>query len=102
MDGSAPGVSLADAIERVRSELQKAAAAGAGSSIAFKPDSVELEFDVVFDTSASGDAGVRVWVVSIGAKGEVSRGQTQRLKVTLSPIDRATGGSPVVSDEGDR
>jgi hypothetical protein len=102
VDESTPGVGLADAIERVRSELERAAVAGAGSSIAFKPASVELEFDVVFDASASGDAGVRVWVVSIGAKGEVSRGQTQRLKVTLSPIDRATGGDAVVSDEGDR
>lgn len=102
MNDNAPGVSLAEAIERVRSELERAARAGAGSSIAFKPESVELEFDVVFEATAGADAGVRVWVVSLGAKAEASHSQTQRLKVTLSPVDRATEKTPVISDEGDR
>jgi Trypsin-co-occurring domain 2 len=97
-----PGVRLADAVELVRSELQEARERGASSSLAFVPGPVELEFEVVFDATAGADAGVRVWVVSLGAKGEVSRGQTQRLKVTLSPVDRATGKSPQISDEGSR
>lgn len=96
------GVRLADAVELVRSELEEARKRGASSSLAFVPGSVELEFEIVFDETAGADAGVRVWVVSLGAKGEVSRGQTQRLKVTLSPVDRVTGKAPQISDEGDR
>jgi hypothetical protein len=95
------GVALAQAIELVRSELQKAADAGREASLAFVPQTVELEFEVVFDETAGGDVGVRVWVVSLGAKGEVSRGRTQRIKVTLSPVDRATGKSPLIGDEGE-
>ncbi len=102
MDENAPGVALAEAIERVRSELEKAAASGADSSIAFRPESVELEFDVVFDQTGGGGVGVRVWVVSVDAKAEVSRTQTQRVKIVLTPVDRATGGPPLVSDVGDR
>jgi hypothetical protein len=97
-----PGVRLADAIELVRSELQEARERGGASPLAFASGPVELEFEVVFDTTASADTGIRVWVVSLGAKGEVSRGETQRLKVTLSPVDRATGKVPQISDEGTR
>ena len=97
-----PGVRLADAVELVRSELQEARERGASSSLAFVPGPVELEFEVVFDATAGVDAGIRVWVVSLGAKAEVSRGQTQRLKVTLSPVDRGTGKAPQISDEGSR
>ena len=100
-DGDA-GVRLAEAIELIRSELHEAMEKAASSSLAFIPGTVELEFEVVFDETAGADAGIRVWVVSLGAKGEVSRGRTQRLKVTLSPVDRATGKPPQISDEGDR
>jgi hypothetical protein len=93
---------LAEAVELVRSELEEAREKGASSSLAFVPGIVELEFEVVFDETAGADAGIRVWVVSLGAKGEVSRGRTQRLKVTLSPVERATGKPPQISDEGSR
>ena len=43
--------------------------------------------------------GVRVWVVSAGAKGEVSRATTNRLKVTLTPVDRA-GNDKLIGDVG--
>jgi hypothetical protein len=65
------GVRLADAVELVRSELEEARKRGASSSLAFVPGPVELEFEVVFDETAGADAGVRVWVVSLGAKGAV-------------------------------
>lgn len=102
MNDRVPGVRLADAVDLVRSELAEARERGASSSLAFVPGPVELEFEVVFDETGGADAGVRVWVVSLGAKAEVSRGQTQRVKVTLSPVDRVTGKAPQISDEGDR
>jgi len=102
VNDSVPGVPLAEAVELIRSELEKAREKGASSSLAFIPGTVELEFKVVFDETAAADAGIRVWVVSLGAKGEVFRGRAQRLKVTLSPVERATGKAPRISDEGDR
>lgn len=91
---------MAAAIEVVRSELQRAAEAGAGSSLRFTPGPVELDFEVAFGTVTGGESGVNVWVLSLGAKGDVSRGQTQRLKVTLNPVDASTGEPPRISDTG--
>lgn len=102
MNDDDAGVRLSQAIALVRSELNLAMDEGASSSLAFVPGPVELEFEVVFDETAGGDAGIRVWVVSLGAKGEVSRGRTQRLKVTLQPVDRTTGAPPQISDLGKR
>lgn len=95
-----PGLGLAEAIELVRVELLAAAAAGAASRLAFRPENVELEFDVVFGSSASAERGVGVWVVTLGSNDAVSESRTQRLKVTLVPIDRASGGSVPIADVG--
>jgi hypothetical protein len=57
-------------------------------SIAFRAGPVELEFQVGFEAGVSSDAGVRVWVLSVGAKGEATRSTSHRLKVTLTPVDR--------------
>ena len=35
------------------------------------------------------DAGVRVWVISAGTKGEVTRTAGHRVKITLVPVDSA-------------
>lgn len=96
---SGVGVGLADAIGLIRSELAAAAAAGIKSGLAFRTGPIELEFEVVFDVSGGLDAGVRVWVVSIGGKSDVSRSHTQRLKVTLNPVDRRSGEDALVADE---
>jgi Trypsin-co-occurring domain 2 len=93
-------VGLAEAVDLVRSELEKATKSGARSSLAFEPGPIELEFTVVFDETGGVDAGVRVWVVSVGAKGEISHERTQHMKVTLAPVERATGKRPLISDEG--
>ncbi|GAB7005051.1 hypothetical protein JCM18899A_25240 [Nocardioides sp. AN3] len=83
-----PGIRLADAISQVRRELAQAIEEGRDSPVAFRAGPVELEFEVVVEASAGADAGVRVWVVSLGARGEVKRGDTHRLRVTLTPVDR--------------
>ena len=59
---------LADAIELVRTQLEKAIKQGEESSVAFQAGPVELDFEVVFSATGGGEAGMRVWVVSVGAK----------------------------------
>ena len=92
-------VELAAAIGQVREQLTKAIEEGKGSPVAFRAGPVELEFEVAFTASGGADVGVRVWVVSAGAKGEVSRAATNRLKVTLTPVDRA-GQDKLIGDVG--
>jgi hypothetical protein len=82
------GVRLSAAIAEVRRELAVAIEEGKDSAVAFRAGDIELEFDVAFETTVGADAGVRVWVVSVGAKGEVHRAVTNRLKITLTPVDR--------------
>jgi hypothetical protein len=82
------GVRLSAAIAEVRRELSIAIEEGKDSAVAFRAGPIELEFDVAFDSTVGADATVRVWVVSLGAKGETHRSATNRLKVTLTPVDR--------------
>ena len=81
-------VPLSAAIGEVRRELAKAIEEGRDSPVAFRAGPVELEFTVAFDRTVGGDAGVRVWVISMGTKGEATWSETNRLKVTLTPVDR--------------
>jgi hypothetical protein len=83
-----PQVSLSSAIGEVRRQLAIAIEEGGDSDVAFRAGPVELEFTVGFERTAGADAGVRVWVVSVGAKGEVQQTQTNRLTVTLTPVRR--------------
>ncbi|MEZ0068821.1 hypothetical protein ABIA32_004862 [Streptacidiphilus sp. MAP12-20] len=85
------GIDLADAIEAIRDQLVDAASRGADSAIAFEVGPIELEFTVELRTDARAKGGVRAWVVSADAEAGVSRGRVQRVAVTLSPKQRASG-----------
>jgi hypothetical protein len=100
-DGESVPVELAAAIGKVREQLATAIEEGKDSPVAFRAGPVELEFEVAFTASGGGDVGVRVWVVSFGAKGEVSQAATNRLKVTLTPVDRA-GKDRLIGSVADR
>lgn len=82
------GIPLSAAVAQVRRELVTAIEEGRDSPVAFEAGPVELEFTVAFDRSTGGDAGVRVWVLSLGAKGEQRRAEAHRLTVSLTPVDR--------------
>ncbi|MFC7307232.1 trypco2 family protein [Streptomyces monticola] len=78
---------LAEAIGAVRAELQAAMAAGEGSALQFRTGPGELEFTV--DVQKHGEAGTKVLVLpwSAQAKAGAASGRTQRIKLTLQPID---------------
>lgn len=102
MSESRRGPSLASAIARAREELEQARAEGRGKEVQFQVAEMELEFAVEVSDSAGADAGVRFWVVSLGAKGEVRRGDTNRVRVKLKPITPAGGELAVGSGQGRR
>lgn len=94
-----PGVGLADAIGQVRAELERAVKEGEQSQIAFKPGSIELEFEVGFTKAAGVHGGFQLSVLAFGAKGERSSANTHRIRVALTPVDRA-GQDKLISDTG--
>jgi hypothetical protein len=97
-DGDSKLPSLADTIAAVRRELSAAQAAGQGQSIQFRTGPVELEFEVAVTRTGGGQAGVQLWVLTLGGKGELAHATTQRIKVTLQPVDPETGQDAQVAD----
>jgi hypothetical protein len=82
----------------VRRELSAAQAAGQGQPILFRTGPVELEFEVAVTRTGGGQAGVQLWVLTLGGKGELAHASTQRIKMTLQPVDPDTGQDAQVTD----
>jgi hypothetical protein len=97
-DGKLP--SLADTIAAVRRELSLAQAAGQGQPVQFRTGPVELEFEVAVTRTGGGQAGVQLWVLTLGGKGELAQASTQRIKITLQPVNPETGEDVQVTDVG--
>jgi hypothetical protein len=95
-DGKLP--SLADTIAAVRRELSLAQAAGQGQPVQFRTGPVELEFEVAVTRTGGGQAGVQLWVLTLGGKGELGHATTQRIKVTLQPVNPDTGQDAQIAD----
>ena len=95
-DGEFP--SLADTIAAVRRELSSAQAAAQGQPMQFRTGPVELEFEVAVTRTGGGEAGVQLWVLTLGGKGERAHATTQRIKVTLQPVNPETGEDARITD----
>jgi len=91
-------VGLADAVRELRSELMAAMAEAEGQRLSFELEAVEMEFLVEVSKDESGEAGIKFWVVNVGARGGVTSGTTHRVTLTLSPKDRSTGRKPEIRD----
>jgi hypothetical protein len=94
-------VGLADAVSELRRELTEAMEQGAGAPIRFELGPVEMEFLLEVRKEGGGEAGVRFWVVSLGAKGSASSGSTHRVRLSLVPKDES-GRPPEISDQETR
>jgi hypothetical protein len=70
--GDPSPIGLAEAIEQVRAELEDARLRGAGQELQFRLDVVTLEFAVELERKGGAEAGIKIWVASVGAKGEVA------------------------------
>ncbi|MFJ3310763.1 trypco2 family protein [Streptomyces sp. NPDC086549] len=91
MSGDFEGVQLGDAVQSLRDELLDAAGRGAGQSVRFAVDSIELEFTVELRKGVSGSAGVKAWVVTAGSDVSRTRVDTHHVKLVLRPKDATTG-----------
>ncbi len=90
MDGKAVG--LAEAIEQVRAELEQARETGADKDLRFRLGEVQLDFAVELSKEGGADAGVRLWVVSVGASGSASTTRTHTVAVKMIPQLKGSDG----------
>lgn len=87
-------IELAEMVQNLRSELEKALEVAEGQQIRFDLDEVTLEAQVQVSREASGKAGVKFWVFSTAeAGGKV--GQTQGHKVVLKLKPRTAAGGAI-------
>ena len=90
-------IGLEAAVRALRAELQQAMTAAEGESLRFEVGAVEMEFAVEVTADAEAHAGVKFWVVDVGAKGSTGRTGTHRVTLQLTPRT-AGGGSAEISD----
>jgi hypothetical protein len=86
------GIPLVETIEALRAQLSEAVAAGSGQEIQFPVDGIDLEFQVGVTWAAEGNAGVRFWVVELGANASYNHESIHKVTVSLgAPVDAITG-----------
>ena len=91
------GVPLADFVTGLRRELREAQASR-DPGLQFAVGSVSVEFTVVTARSTEPGVKARFWVVEAGASAKLSREATQKVSLTLTPVDEH--GQPVyIKDE---
>ena len=81
------GIGIAEVIRQLRGDLNVAAWHGKNAEPRFELGEIELEFEVVLDTSRGGDAKARLWVVDASWSGKKGKTATHRVKLTLQPQD---------------
>ncbi len=91
------GISLADLIDAVRSELETAAVRARNGQLQFEVTDVQLEVEVATTGSRETEGGLRIWVLTIGAKGSKSDAATHKVTLNLTAVD-ASGAKFRVSD----
>jgi hypothetical protein len=92
-------VPLAEMIETLRQELQVSLQRGTGQAIAFDIEKVELELKVAIARKDKGQAGVAFWVLTAGGGVERGTDTSHTFKLTLLPVDVATGTRARVAAE---
>jgi len=88
------GIPVAEAIEALRSELETALAEGEGRSLRFEASSIELTLQAAVTTSGGGRAGIRWWLLDVGAEASRESATTQTITMTLVPKVIDADGRP--------
>ena len=85
-------VPLAEFVSGLRAELRSAQAAR-DPGLQFAVGPVSVEFTVVTSREAGPEAKVRFWVVEAGGSARWSKEATQKVSLTLTPVDER--GQPI-------
>ncbi|MEV0135914.1 trypco2 family protein [Dactylosporangium sp. NPDC050688] len=95
-------IGLAAALGAIRRELAEAmnAAETEGGPVRLSISSLELELQTTLTRAGDVDGGIRVYVISAGAKVSESRSDVQTLRIQLDA--RTLTGEPVQTNDGVR
>ncbi len=91
------GIALADFVNAVRAELETAAINARDQQLQFEVQDVQLEVEVTTTGTREVAGGVKVWVLTIDAKGSRANAATHKVMLKLSPVT-AEGTKFRVSD----
>ena len=100
MPEKSDGLPLADFIAALRAEL-RTAALERDPDLQFNVGPVTVELTLMTHHEGGGQAGIRFWVVEVGASGSVTKESTQRVTFALTPVT-ADGEPWPVSDKVDK
>ena len=81
-------ISLANAIENLRAELEGALRQGKDRDIQFNIDSVDLEMEVVAEDETSGGAKVNWWIFGGGLDTKIKDASKHKLKLSMQPVNK--------------
>ena len=93
-------IPLARAIEDLRSELLTAVASGKDQPLQFRLKPIELELKLAVTQEGGTNAGVKFWVLDIGAKGTIANATTHTLKLVLEPVGKDGKSEFLISEIG--
>ena len=82
-------VTITEAIERLREQLEEAQRKSSGHEIQFVAKAVEVELTIAFKTSIEGGAGAKAWFLDISGKGQRDDESSHRIKLVLEPRDKS-------------
>ena len=90
-------VELSNAVKSLRQELMKAMRDGRHEDLRFGLGPIEVEFELATSWSGEANAGVKFYIVDVGAKGSREVSSTHRIKLSLVPVT-ASGGDVQIAD----
>jgi hypothetical protein len=103
-------IELVDAVRQLRSELERAMVEGTDQAIQFETIDLQMEFQVGITRTAEGTAGLKLYVLELGAKGAYASECIQKVQLSLRPtlsdgrpvkIAEATDVSPLAAETAD-
>jgi hypothetical protein len=79
------GFELTELVSKLRDDLEYAMVEGAGQSVRFKLEAIELELKVVAKHSGEGKTGIKFWVLNAEAGGKLENERSQTIKLKMVP-----------------
>lgn len=90
---------LASAVDALRFELDHAAGVAKHKALRFNVSKVTMNFSVEVTADAEAHAGVKFWVVDVGASGGLSRTTGHTVTLELTPTTSAGRHLEIADDE---
>jgi hypothetical protein len=84
-------IALSQAVALVRKELLDALTAPNASGLRFPVGQITLSLQIGLTTSATGSAGMDLWVLELGAEGSYAKETVQTVSIVLEPPVTAEG-----------